>query len=535
MAKKAADPLNYTSPGPRGVGHLAGEMLKQRAGIQMTHINYNGSAPALTDVIAGRVPLMFDIWHSAKRYVDSGELKLIAGAGAGPASDAPSVPTIAETYPGFDVMAFNALVAPAGRAGAAPEKLSADIRAVVTSEASRTRAAISASIPARQHAERARRLDARRDRAAGRRSPRRPTSRRTTWTTGIKRSTATCIPTVPDMKALLPYLDDYWRDTVEERGIELARDRQLSAQRAAHRAPGLARQERPGRDRRRNSRQVLDRWQAGIARSATASMACSWCTTRTWRGLRARGQRLDRQGMARPRAAAARLDRGADAEHRIRGRRDRALRQGPALRADPGAGHARGAARAAGILADLRGRRAPRPAARHPCRLELPPSGHLARLAELLHRGLRGQAQGFQSQVASLITEGVFAKFPDLKVVLIESGVTWLPASCGGSAKFWRGVRTEVPWVDRSPAEIVRDHFRLTIQPFDAPDDADVGGTRSSSTCVPTICCCTPPTFRTGSSTATSACRPGSRRRCAKILVDNPLATYLLRLAETRA
>ena len=57
-------------------------MLKQRAGIAMPHINYNGSAPALTDVIAGRVPLMFDIWHSAKRYVESGDLKLIAGAGA---------------------------------------------------------------------------------------------------------------------------------------------------------------------------------------------------------------------------------------------------------------------------------------------------------------------------------------------------------------------------------------------------------------------------------------------------------------------
>src|SRR5207302_8357379 len=81
-AKKHADPLNYTSPGPRGVGHLAGEMLKIRAGIAMTHVNYNGSAPALIDVIAGRVPIMFDVWHSAKRYVESGDIKLIAGASA---------------------------------------------------------------------------------------------------------------------------------------------------------------------------------------------------------------------------------------------------------------------------------------------------------------------------------------------------------------------------------------------------------------------------------------------------------------------
>jgi tripartite-type tricarboxylate transporter receptor subunit TctC len=132
-AKKRADPLNYTSPGPRGVGHLAGEMLKQRAGVAMTHVNYNGSAPALTDVIAGRVPVMFDVWHSAKRYVDSGELKLIAGAGGQRLADAPQVPTIAETFSGFDVIAFNAMIAPAGMARPILDKLSADVRAVVGS------------------------------------------------------------------------------------------------------------------------------------------------------------------------------------------------------------------------------------------------------------------------------------------------------------------------------------------------------------------------------------------------------------------
>jgi tripartite-type tricarboxylate transporter receptor subunit TctC len=136
-AKKG--PLNYTSPGPRGVGHLAGEMLKQRAGIEMTHINYNGSAPALTDVIAGRVPIMFDIWHSSRRHVESGALKLIASASAERLPGAPNVPTMSETYPGFEVMAFNALVAPAGVPAPVLEKLSADIRAVVNSDAFRER------------------------------------------------------------------------------------------------------------------------------------------------------------------------------------------------------------------------------------------------------------------------------------------------------------------------------------------------------------------------------------------------------------
>jgi tripartite-type tricarboxylate transporter receptor subunit TctC len=141
IARKSAEPLNYTSPGPRGVGHLAGEMLKQRAGIRMQHIAYNGSAPALNDVIAGRVPLMFDIWHSARRYVDTGQLKLIAGCGLVPLPGAEKAPTIAQTFPGFDVVAFNAMIGPAGIPPPVLEKLSTYVGAVVDSPefAERTR------------------------------------------------------------------------------------------------------------------------------------------------------------------------------------------------------------------------------------------------------------------------------------------------------------------------------------------------------------------------------------------------------------
>jgi tripartite-type tricarboxylate transporter receptor subunit TctC len=141
IARRSAEPLNYTSPGPRGVGHLAGEMLKQRAGIRMQHIAYNGSAPALNDVIAGRVPLMFDIWHSARRYVETGQLKLIAGCGLAPLPGADKVPTIAQTFPGFNVVAFNAVIGPAGIPAPVLEKLSTYVGAVVDSPefAERTR------------------------------------------------------------------------------------------------------------------------------------------------------------------------------------------------------------------------------------------------------------------------------------------------------------------------------------------------------------------------------------------------------------
>jgi uncharacterized protein len=82
------------------------------------------------------------------------------------------------------------------------------------------------------------------------------------------------------------------------------------------------------------------------------------------------------------------------------------------------------------------------------------------------------QAQGFAGTLNSLITEGVFVKFPHLKVVLIESGVTWLPAYMWRINKTWRGVRAETPWLERLPSETIRENVRLTIQPFDAPDTA---------------------------------------------------------------
>ncbi|MGE0750393.1 MAG: amidohydrolase family protein [Variibacter sp.] len=80
-----------------------------------------------------------------------------------------------------------------------------------------------------------------------------------------------------------------------------------------------------------------------------------------------------------------------------------------------------------------------------------------------------GQSAGFESQLLSLVSEGAFAKFPKLKVVLMESGFMWLPAFMWRADKTWRGVRPEVPWVKEAPSDILRAHMRLTIQPVDTP------------------------------------------------------------------
>ena len=133
LAKSKPDQLNFASSGPRGVGHLAGEMLKHVAGIQMQHINYQGSGPALTDVLAGRVPIMFDIWHSVKQHVTDGKIKVVAFTGLQRQKDAPQYPTVAETFPGFDATSFQAIITRAGLPAPVLDKLSVDIRAVVAS------------------------------------------------------------------------------------------------------------------------------------------------------------------------------------------------------------------------------------------------------------------------------------------------------------------------------------------------------------------------------------------------------------------
>ncbi|HEX3814840.1 MAG TPA: amidohydrolase family protein [Mycobacteriales bacterium] len=80
-------------------------------------------------------------------------------------------------------------------------------------------------------------------------------------------------------------------------------------------------------------------------------------------------------------------------------------------------------------------------------------------------------AQAFQAQVISLVSEGVFSKFPRLRAVLIESGFTWLPSMMWRFDKNWKGLRREVPWVDRFPSEFIHEHIRLSLQPIDAPED----------------------------------------------------------------
>lgn len=84
------------------------------------------------------------------------------------------------------------------------------------------------------------------------------------------------------------------------------------------------------------------------------------------------------------------------------------------------------------------------------------------------HTGLVGS---YMAHLVSLVTEGVFQKFPTLKFVLIEGGVSWLPPLLWRFDKNWKALRATTPWVDRLPSEIVHDHILLTTQPIEEPDE----------------------------------------------------------------
>jgi predicted TIM-barrel fold metal-dependent hydrolase len=76
-----------------------------------------------------------------------------------------------------------------------------------------------------------------------------------------------------------------------------------------------------------------------------------------------------------------------------------------------------------------------------------------------------------QAQVTSMVCEGVFEKFPDLKFVVMEGGVAWLPHLMWRMDRLWQATQDELPWLRRAPSEYIRDHVRLTTQPLEEPPD----------------------------------------------------------------
>ena len=113
-ARQAPGSISYASAGPGTSNHLAGEMLASAAKLKLLHVPYRGSAPALADVLAGHVPLMFDLQTTSLPNIATHKLKPLAVTGSRRSPLLPDVPTVAESgLPGFEVSAWFGVFAPA--------------------------------------------------------------------------------------------------------------------------------------------------------------------------------------------------------------------------------------------------------------------------------------------------------------------------------------------------------------------------------------------------------------------------------------
>jgi tripartite-type tricarboxylate transporter receptor subunit TctC len=128
LAKAQPGALNYASAGSGTILHLAGELFKTQAGVNLTHVPYKGSGPALSDLIGGQVQVMFANVPGTLQHVKAGKLRVLAATGDRRASALPEVPTIAESgLPGFQAATWFGILAPAGTPREIVAKLNAEI------------------------------------------------------------------------------------------------------------------------------------------------------------------------------------------------------------------------------------------------------------------------------------------------------------------------------------------------------------------------------------------------------------------------
>ena len=128
LAKAKPGTINFASSGSGTSIHMSGELFKSMAGVDMTHVPYKGSAPALTDLMGGQVQIMFDNLPSALPLIKAGKLRAIAVTSLKRAPALPDVPTISESgLPGFEASSWFGVLAPAGTPAPIVAKINADV------------------------------------------------------------------------------------------------------------------------------------------------------------------------------------------------------------------------------------------------------------------------------------------------------------------------------------------------------------------------------------------------------------------------
>jgi tripartite-type tricarboxylate transporter receptor subunit TctC len=130
-AKANPGKINWASSGNGTSVHLSGELFKIMTGVELTHVPYRGSAPALTDMLGGIVQVMFDNMPSSLPYVRADKLRALAVTSAQRSPALPDVPTVSETVPGYEASAFFGMSAPKGTPADIIDKLNKEINAVL--------------------------------------------------------------------------------------------------------------------------------------------------------------------------------------------------------------------------------------------------------------------------------------------------------------------------------------------------------------------------------------------------------------------
>jgi tripartite-type tricarboxylate transporter receptor subunit TctC len=139
-AKQMPGKLSYGSAGNGTPGHLTGESFKRTAGIDLQHVPYKGSAPAVTDLMGGQIPVMFDPLQSVVSHVRSGKLRAIAVSSAARSPAAPDIPTVAESgHKGFEFTAWWGVFAPAALPAPLSTTLAGEIERIGRGNAFRDR------------------------------------------------------------------------------------------------------------------------------------------------------------------------------------------------------------------------------------------------------------------------------------------------------------------------------------------------------------------------------------------------------------
>ena len=132
LAKTQPGKLNYASSGPGTPYHMAGELFKAMAGVDIVHVPYRGSSGARTDIIGGQVQMMFDAVTTMSEHVKAGQVRALGTSGKTRSSVLPDVPTVAEAVPGYEATIWLGIVAPKGTAPAVVNRLNAEITRIVS-------------------------------------------------------------------------------------------------------------------------------------------------------------------------------------------------------------------------------------------------------------------------------------------------------------------------------------------------------------------------------------------------------------------